>query len=82
MVFHKLAIAPLFQAARAKTLFEAVDTSTSLSHFLAAGVKRVAGRTDIKVDIATQGRAGNNNIAAAAFGSDLGILWMDIGFHV
>jgi hypothetical protein len=72
----------LFQAARAKALFEAVDTATGLGNFLAAGIERVTCSAHVQVDVLAQSGASDNNIAAAAFGSNFGVLGMNIGFHV
>ena len=44
----------LLQAARAKALFEAVDTSAGFSHFLATSIERVARSAHVQVDVLAQ----------------------------
>jgi len=63
------------------TLFEALNTSCRVNQFLLAGVERVAGCTDLCVDLFF-GRTCLECITAQALNGNLGIIWVNSFFHL
>jgi hypothetical protein len=59
-----------FGAARAKAFVEFVDPTAGIDSFLLAGIKRVALRANVDVNVFTQRRASLKTRAAAAGGGD------------
>ena len=65
---------------QAKTLVEAINTSTSVNQLLLAGIERVALRADFNTDVLFGG-AGSENIAAGTTDRRLFVLGMDTFLH-
>ncbi len=62
-------------------LFVAVNTASSINQFLLAGIKRVAGRTDLSVDFLFGGACQECVTAQALYGN-FGIIWVNTFFHL
>ncbi len=71
----------LFRDARTKTAVESFDPTRCIDGFLLTGIKRMAGRTNVDLDVFGQGRARINDIAAAACGGYRLVVRMNVGFH-
>src|SRR5690606_34419775 len=67
--------------AAAEALGEAIDTTTSIYHFLLTSVERVAFVAHVHVEVFTQGRAGFKGVAAAAVNSYFSVFGMNFWFH-
>lgn len=67
--------------AATKALVEAIDTATGVHNFLLAGKERVALRTYVNVEVFAQCRASLNFVAAAARGSYVTVIRMNLRFH-
>ena len=65
----------------AKTLGEAVNTTTGSSFFLLASVEGVTFFAHVYVQGLTQSRASLESAATAATNSNFNVIWMDISFH-
>lgn len=65
----------------AETLVEAIDTTTSVDHFLFAGIERVAFCTNFDGDVFGNGGAGFNHVATAAGGYHFAVFGLDAFFH-
>jgi hypothetical protein len=66
---------------QAVLLAEPFHAAGAVHDFLFAGVKRVAGGTNLNIKIVAQGRAGGEGIAAGASDLDFLIFRVDTGFH-
>lgn len=70
-----------------KLLFLAVATlelvylSSRIQNLLLTGIKGMAGRAHFNVQVSTEGRAGDERIAAAAGNVYFVVFWVDICFH-
>ena len=65
----------------AEALAKPLYTAPGIKNLLLTGVERMAGRTDIEVNVFAQRRAGFNNVSAAAGRFDVVILRVDTRFH-
>jgi hypothetical protein len=63
------------------TFFEALNTTGSVDKFLLAGVERMAGSTDLGVDLFFCGTC-LECITAQALNGNFGIIWVDTFFHL
>jgi hypothetical protein len=66
---------------RAKPLLEAIYATTGIENLLLAGEEGVALRTDINVNVLTQGGTGLDDVATATGSGHVTVLGMDIIFH-
>lgn len=71
----------LFRDARTEPAVESFDPTRCIDGFLLTGVKRVAGGTNVYLDVFRQGRTRVDDIAAAACGSHRLVVRMNVGFH-
>ena len=69
-------------AAVAKALTETFYTSTRVNGLLLARVERVAGGTNVQVDVFSQGRTHLNDIATAAAGFDCIVFRVYFRLHI
>ena len=70
-----------WRAARAKTLIKAINSSTSIHHFLLARVKRMAGRAHINMHVAATSWKGRKFVATTTGDVQYFIFRMDICLH-
>ena len=66
----------------AETLAELLDAPALVDHLLLTRVKRVAGHTDVDLEILAKGGPGSVFRATAALHGHHFILWMDVRLHV
>eukprot|EP01031_Cornospumella_fuschlensis_P016968 gene16968-20749_t len=67
----------LFGAEYTETLLEAIDTAAGVQDFLLTGVERVALGANVEADVLAQGRAGLDDVTAAAGSFDRYVFGMD-----
>ena len=65
---------------QAKTLVEAINTSTGVNQLLLAGIERVALGADLNANVLL-GRTGSKDIAASAADGGLFVVGMDTFLH-
>lgn len=68
-------------AATAKTLVETINAAAAVDDFLLAGIKRVALRTDVDMEIFTARRTRLNSVSTTAGRSYGNVLGVYICFH-
>lgn len=71
----------LLAAEATETLFETINTAANVQYLLLTGIERVAFGAHIDINILGQSGAGFDDIATAAGGIDVRVVWMNISFH-
>ncbi len=71
----------LLAAEAGEALLELVDAAANFRHLGFTGVERVAGRTDVEVQVLANSGAGLDHVAAGAAGSDLDVIRVNTFFH-
>lgn len=60
---------------------EFINPPRCIDDLLLAGIKRVASRTHVDVQVFSQGRTGFERVAATASHRDLFVSWVNIRLH-
>ncbi len=66
----------------AEATAESFHTATGIQNLLFTGIKRMASRTDIEMDVFAEGRTRFNDVATATGGFDIVVRWMEVCFHL
>ena len=77
---HHVAVVRISFLLQAKTLVEAINTSTGVNQLLLAGIERVALGADLNTDLLLSG-AGSKDVTTVAADGGLFVLGMDTFLH-
>ena len=77
----RLRVKQLTDFAVAKTLLEAIDTTTRVNHFLLTSVERVALRADVHVEVFFVSGADSHCVATRTGGGHFVVFWVNTLFH-